>query len=333
MTAGELERGVFVVSIDTELAWGLAHRRNGSGRVDPDAIAAHDLDREREVIEAMLDVFTRHEIAATWAIVGHLFLDHCTPGADGRPHPEVVRPSYPWLDGDWFDIDPSASHEEAPFYYGRDIVERIAACPVAQEIASHGFSHVMAGEPGCSAAVFASELAASQAVAARRGLQLRSFVYPRNSIGHRDELVAAGFSSYRGSRPAAFAASSRWSRRARALVDCMRPSAGSAVVPTREASGLWNIPQTYIFAPASSRRRLPPALWVRQPLVRLRQAARERSLFHLWFHPYNVTAAPERALDALERLCRAASVLRDQRRLDVVTMAQLSDRLSGLSRA
>jgi hypothetical protein len=100
------------------------------------------------------------------------------------------------------------------------------------------------------------------------------------------------------------------------------------VRPVWDEAGLWNIPQTYLFAPATARRRLPPALWARRPVGRLRQAARERSLFHLWFHPYNVTAAPDRSIAALDRICAAAAGLRDRGRLDTLTMAQLAARLT-----
>jgi peptidoglycan/xylan/chitin deacetylase (PgdA/CDA1 family) len=324
MTTATLARGACVISIDTELAWGLAHRRDAAGEVQ----ALHRFDLEREVIGQTLDVFARHDIAATWAMVGHLFLDHCEPDGEGRLHPEVVQPTYDWLDADWLAIDPCSTLDEAPFFYGRDIVEQIAACPVEQEIASHAFSHVMANEPGCSAEVFASELAASRKVAADAGVDLRSFVFPRTSINHLGTLAAAGFSNYRGKRPVAFPGLAGWRRRALSLVDQLRPLSGSAVQPAPGPDGLWNIPQTYLFAPATSRSRLPVNLWCVQPIARLQQAVRERSLFHLYFHPYNITAAPERAIAALDRICAAVARARDRGGLDVVTMGDLTERLS-----
>lgn len=311
-----MERGAFVISIDTELAWGEAHKRDG-------VVGGHHFEREREVVERILDVFTQYEIAATWAVVGHLFLDRC----DG--HPELEQPAYGWLDGDWLDVDPCSDLQAAPHYYGRDIVDRLLACPVPQEVGSHAFSHVIVDDPGCSAEVFASELAAARAVADPLGVALRSFVYPRNAIGHLDTLAAVGFTNYRGGRTTRpFAGLSGLPRRAAALVDRVLPLAGSAVQPARHDSGLWNIPQTYLFAPVTARRRLPPAVWARRPIGRLRQAARHRSLFHLWFHPYNVTANPDRAVASLTAICRAAAQLRDRGRLDVVTMGSLADRLS-----
>ena len=315
-TTTTLDRGAFVVSIDTELAWGEAHKRDGS-------VAGHHFEREREVVEGILDVFARYDISATWAVVGHLFLDRC------EGHPDLPGPAYDWLDGDWLDIDPCADVDAAPWYYGRDIVERLTACPVHQEVGSHSFSHVIVDDPGCSADVFAAELTAAQQVAEPLGVELRSFVYPRNAIAHLDTLRAAGFTSYRGGRPAKpFAGLSGWQRKAALLVDRVSPRPGSAVRPEHHDSGVWNIPQTYLFAPVTAGHHLPPALWARRPIGRLRQAARHRSLFHLWFHPYNVTADPGRALDVLERICRAAARLRDHGRLDVVTMTELTERLT-----
>jgi peptidoglycan/xylan/chitin deacetylase (PgdA/CDA1 family) len=319
-----LERGAFVVSIDTELAWGEAHRRDGSQR-------GHRFDAERPVIDAILDLFTRYRIAATWAIVGHLFLDAC--GDDGGdPHPDLVPPAYDWLDEGWLAVDPRSTIEAAPHWYGRDIVDALLACPVPQEVGSHSFSHVIVDDPACTPEVFGSELAAAGRVAADRGVELRSFVYPRNSIGQIERLAEHGYRSYRGGRPAApFAGRRGWQRRALSLVDKLRPLPGSATLPARHGSGVWNVPQTYLFAPATTGRRLPPALWARRPRARLRQAARDRSLFHLWFHPYNVTADPERALAALEVVCREAARLRDAGRLDVLTMGALADRLDSAS--
>ncbi|MGH8824610.1 MAG: polysaccharide deacetylase family protein [Jiangellaceae bacterium] len=310
-----LERGAAVISIDTELAWGEAHRRDGTS-------AGHRYETEREVVERILDLFTRYGVSATWAVVGHLFLDRCSR-LDGLVHPEVVRPSYAWLDGDWYDIDPVTSLAEAPYFYGPDIVERIVTCPVRQEIGCHSFSHLMAGEPGCSGDAFESDLEACHAAASAAGVTLRSFVFPRNAVGHVELLSAHGYSCYRGAPGAPFAERSPTSRRLLRLADRVRPMSGSAVRPRREA-GVWNLPQTFMFAPATRLRRLPIRLWARQPIARLRQAVRERSLFHLWFHPYNVTVDADRALRGLELVCAEAARLRDTGRLDFVPMGDLA---------
>ncbi len=289
--------------------------------------AGHDYDAERDIIAAMLDLFARHGISATWAVVGHLFLDRCDAGPHG-PHPELERPRYAWLDEDWLAIDPCSTAAAAPHWYGPDIVDAILACPVPQEVGSHSFSHVIADDPGCPPEVLASELRAAADAATGRGVDLRSFVFPRNAVAHLDVLAAAGYRCYRGGRPSApFAGRPAWQRRVLRYLDRAHPLAGSAVSPAREPAGVWNVPQTYLFDPTARGRHLPPALWARRPVARLRQAARHRSVFHLWFHPYNITADPERALAALGHVCREAARLRDRGRIEVLTMGDLAARL------
>jgi len=224
------ERGVAVISIDTELAWGESHHRDGAG-------PRRDYGSERAAIDQILEVFDRYDVSATWAIVGHLFLDHCE-AVDGRAHPEIVRPINPpsSSNGDWFDIDPCSTLQDAPAFYGRDIVAAIAGCGTPQEIGCHSFSHLIAD--GCGEDAFESDLAACRAVAAADGVDVRSFVYPRNAIDHIDLLRANGFVCYRGSAASAIASAGRLVRYA----DRVRPLASSAVVPIRHSSGVWNVP-------------------------------------------------------------------------------------------
>ena len=92
------EKGLFLLSIDTELAWGGVH--NGAFRK-----RLGHYQRTREAIRQLVALLERYEIRATWAVTGHLFLDQCrTEG--GVKHPEITRPSYQWFAGDWFDVDP-----------------------------------------------------------------------------------------------------------------------------------------------------------------------------------------------------------------------------------
>jgi peptidoglycan/xylan/chitin deacetylase (PgdA/CDA1 family) len=311
------DRGVVVVSIDTELAWGNAHRRPA-----PPIDAA----AERAAIGAALEVLDRHEIPATWAVVGHLFLDGCQ-AVGGRSHPEIIRPTG-W-DGrdaadDWFSIDPAGSAADHPGHYGPDVVGAIAACGTAQEIGSHSFSHMDAGDPRCTDAAFSSELRRCQEVAGDAGMALRSFVYPRNSIGHVDLLGAHGFTAYRGPRPAPFATAGPVVGAVLRAADRLRPLAGSAVWPTRRDDGVWDVPQTVLLAPSEGRRRhLPVELRAWLPRRRIDQAARTRSLAHLWLHPSNLAADPERGLAVLDRVCRVAEAHRAAGRLETCSMGGL----------
>lgn len=303
-----LERAAFVISIDTEMSWGLMHRRTET----------YCFDAEREALQRLLGLFDRHQIPATWAVVGHLMLDSCSP-VEGVKHPEIVRPDYEWLDGDWFDDDPCSDLARAPSWYAPDLIDLIRAAPVGHEIASHGFSHIMAGEPGCSRESFESEVVAAKAVASDRGLQLHTLVHPRNQIGHVDVLVEQGITAYRGKRPADHP-HSLWQR----IVDRSVGSERTAVRPLAE-DGIWNLPATILFDVDARPRTW--RIWLRQVERRLQQAIGRNAMFHLWFHPHNLRDNPEIAFAALDRLCSVAARHRVRAELDTITMGELADRL------
>jgi hypothetical protein len=328
-----LERGAFVVSIDTELAWGEAHDWERAGqRGAHSSPTGRRYEREREVISSILDIFAKYEISATWAVVGHLFLDECHDNGDG-PHPEIVHPDYSWLEGDWFDVDPCTTLGDHPSWYGRDIVDLILDCTVPQEVGSHSFSHIIVDDPACTPDVFSSDLTAATTAAAGRGVELRSFVYPRNAVAQVERLSEHGFRSYRGKRPVrSFAGRPGWQQRALRLADRVYPLRGSAALPERHESGVWNIPQCYYLFGPTSHRRVLPTLHTRRPVARMRQAARHRSVFHLWFHPHNIVDEPG-GLATVERICAVAASLRDAGRIDVVTMGALAKRLDEGDRA
>jgi len=311
------------MSIDTEMAWGVVHH----GSIGRYSYSNDEQFTERDVIAALLELFDRYEIHATWAIVGHLFLEDCE-SVDGRKHPEIVRPDYPWFEGDWFDADPATDAATDPMWYGPDIVEAIRTCPTYQEIGSHTFSHIIVGDPGCTAENLRSDLAACRKLADGRGIALRSFIHPRNKIGHVDILADEGFTAFRGKRPISFSGYPRAVKRMLGALDTIWPMSGSAVYPRRVA-GLWDLPATNLYSPGN-RRRIPlPIGWYnRQQIRRLRQAVRHRGLFHLWFHSHNFTAAPETALRGFEEILQEAARLRAAGMLENPTMAQLAERLN-----
>ncbi|MEA3056893.1 MAG: hypothetical protein QOD30_2325, partial [Actinomycetota bacterium] len=188
-----LEQGTFVLSIDTELMWGSLHRVSA-------AEFEHRNGTLREVVGNLLDLLDETNVAATWAIVGHLFLDRCERGDDGRAHGDLTRPSYRWHTGDWYAADPCTDVGHDPLWYAPDIVASIRARPLSHELASHSFGHVVYGDPGCPPAAAADDLRAWNAAARASGITGTSFVFPRNRIGHLDMVSAAGFRSFRGHR-------------------------------------------------------------------------------------------------------------------------------------
>lgn len=187
-------KGVFTLSLDFELLWGTVDL-HGPERFR----RACEIERE-VVIDRLLDLLDEHRIPATWCILGHLFLSECRRSG-GLAHPELVRPRHRWVRGDWLQHDPCSDESRAPLFYGRSLVEKIRACRTPQEIGSHSFSHAIFSDEGCTREVAASELSASVEAAKHMGLELRSFAFPRNGVGHLDLLPQFGIRSYRGPAP------------------------------------------------------------------------------------------------------------------------------------
>ena len=315
-------RPTFVLSLDTELVW-------GSFDICSPATFQARYPEIRTVIKGILDALVDHEMAATWAVVGHLFLDSCGRGPDGRAHPELARPDLRWHPGDWFAADPCTDRARDPLWYGDDIVDLLLGAGVAQEIGSHSFAHIPFGDEGCTPEVVETDLTACTKLAAQRGLALRSFVFPRNSEGHHAALAEHGFVAYRGLDPTWFESFPGQASRAARLVDQAVPVPPPVSTPTETLPGLWNIPGSMLLIGRRGLRRVvPPAATVAKARAGMARAVREGKVFHLWFHPFNLAADRERSLAMFRAILAEAARLRDAGALEVRTMGDLAAALS-----
>jgi hypothetical protein len=319
------DRGVFTLSLDFELIWGTLDLF-GPERFRKACTA------ERALVGKLLHQFVEFEVPATWLILGHLFLDGCAP-VDAGKHPEIVRPSHRWVRGDWFEYDPAGTEETAPLFLARSLVEQIRACPVPQEIGSHSFSHVVFGDAGCSRETADTELAACVRAAGEMGIALRSFAFPRNSVGHRDLLRRHGFVCYRGPEPVWYESRGPGLvRRLGHLWDVLTVAAPPVVLPQRTEHGLWNLPGSMVYFPRHGPRRwVPMSFRVNRAVKGLNAAAARRQVFHLWFHPTNLVDQDGAMLDGLRQILVRAESLRDEGRLDFLPMAGVVRRVSALA--
>ncbi len=309
--------GTLVLSLDTELAWGAVHRGDYAGR-------ENHFDRTRFVVRELLALLQRYQISATWAIVGHLFLDSCSP-TNGVKHPELMRIDLGQSHCDRFERDPCSNLDKDPFWYGSDIVRQIDQCSVRQEIGCHNFSHMIVDDE-CSKEVFASELRACREAAVEWNTTLRSFVFPRNSIGHLDVLADGGFTAFRGTTPNWASRLPRWLQRPGRFLDAFVPAGAPTALPVQEA-GMWNIPASYNYLHRSGWARFVPiAVRIRKATVGLRQAARRGTVFHLWTHPFNIASDPDGLLRGLEAIFQEFARLRESGLIVNSTMGDLASR-------
>jgi peptidoglycan/xylan/chitin deacetylase (PgdA/CDA1 family) len=307
------EKGIFLLSLDTELAWGT---RGNKAYVK-------DYEKTREVILRLLRLLEKYEIRATWAVVGHLFLDQCSV-KDGMKHPEIEDvPSH------WFDIDPCTDLDHDPMWYGSDIIKQIQNCRVPQEIGSHTFSHMVADE--CSGRCFVSELRAARRLAEKEGIELKSLVFPKNHVAFTSELAKEGFTSFRGSDENWYARfSGAWKKIAH-MIDNYFVIPSPSIFPRKEKR-VWNIPGSYFYVHARGWAKwLPVSFRVRKTLAGIDRAVKERRMFHLWFHPFNISSNPDGLLEGLERIFSRIALLRASGQLENWTMQETAEQMERLS--
>ncbi len=305
-----LEKGTFLFTLDTELAWGTG----GNPKYQK------DYERTREVITELLSLLTEYNISATWAIVGHLFLESCEPQGDQK-HPEIKRKA---AVDDWFRIDPATDVTRDPLWYAPDVIAQIKNNSVYQEIGSHSFSHIVS-EDQCDEVSFVSELHKACEVAQKEGLSLKSFVYPKNVVKYPQRLPEYGFKIYRSEDNVWYANFPRLLRRIGHGIDnYLVPSA--PVGDIRREGDILSIPGNYFYVHRRSwAKYLPISMRVRKAVNGIKKASHEKKVFHLWCHPFNLASDPEGLLSGLRQVFIIVRSMIDKGELDNKTMGQLAE--------
>ena len=282
-------KGTLIFSADLELAWA---SRFSKSKKDFLAIAK----RERENIPKILNLSEKFQIPVTWATVGHLFLSECKRH-NGVAHSEMQKPEHfenskwKFIEGDWYQHDPSTNVEVAPLWYAPDIIREILKSNSKHEIACHSFSHI--DFSAVKEEVATSELERSIALAKEFNLHLQSMVFPGGFLGHFDIIKNKGFLCYRKS------------------LDY------DIDLPVLEKSGLVALPHSYMIGkpmffrkPNICKNLLKKYLW---------RAIETQKIVHLSFHPsMNVWYID----NILSWLFAYVAELKNSEKLEVLTMKQ-----------
>ena len=278
----------------------------------------------------MLRILDQFEVSATWAVIGHLFLQACQRDGSGVAHPEPsARPRQSWRPGDWYAGDPCTDRQRDPLWYGDDILDALQAASTPQEIGCHSFSHALYGDSAMTREMVDADLEACIALAAARGIELRSFAFPRNVEGHHEALQAHGFRAYRGAEPTRRAATSGSFGRAVRLAADLAAVPPPVSQPQERLPGLWNIPASALLIPRTGLRRVVPAeSRIRKVRAGLRRATEVGGVFHLWTHPFNLASDRGSLIAVFEVIVREAAQARDRGELVIEPMATIAERMS-----
>jgi peptidoglycan/xylan/chitin deacetylase (PgdA/CDA1 family) len=279
--------GALVISLDFELHWGVRDKRPADGSYRENLLGA------RAAIPQMLDLFEEFGVAATWATVGFLFAKNRQEREEFSPS---IRPQYKNPKLDAYAELTGENEDDDPMHYASSLIARIAKTP-KQEISTHTFSHYYCQEPGETREAFAVDIASAVAIGRRYGFDIRSIVFPRNQFraGYEGVLKEAGITCYRGNEP-------NWMYRPRPrgeetlavraprLLDGYISLSGPKFVRWEEITqpnGMHDVRASMFLRPYSTQRKSLEPVRLRRIASGLRAAAKNRGIYHLWWHPHN----------------------------------------------
>ena len=304
----EINMPIFIISLDTELIWGNLLSLSSESV----SLMKNDIKKVRDCVDILLKLFEKHNLPATWAVVGHLFLDHCER-EDGIPHKDMPR-----LKEDWYSSDPCTDIQRDPLYYGKDIVERILSNRIEHEIGYHSFSHVIFSE--CSREVAEAEIKEGIKLAKEFGITLKSFVFPWNKIGHVDVLKENGFKIYRGENLG------RYDLNQSFLIRKFNGGINKIIAPPTEPkwmNGIWEIPGSMFFCDPQIKLSVLP-----RAKIGLYRAIRAKKVFHIYLHPHDLLRYPS-LKDDLDKFLAVVAKKRDEGKIEVMTMGEFGAVLNG----
>lgn len=282
-------RGGMIVSLDFEMAWAFRYSKR---TVDP-----LDMARlERENIPVLLSFFDEFGIPATWATVGHLFLESCRKGDHDwmrrMPH---FDDHWKYTSGDWFDHDPSTDYRKDKAWYAPDLIEQILNSSVSHEFGCHTFSHIDCSDKNCPAGVLDDEIKACKIAARKWGIDLKSFVFPGGTAGNYSVLKEHGFKIYR------------------------KKMKHGLAYPLRDDHGMLATPSTSGFGRGYD---WEARYYIQRFCNTIDKAIRAGVIAHFWTHP---SVDKWTLNNVIPHVFRYASELRQKGNLWIGTMGQIAD--------
>lgn len=302
------EQGALVISLDFELHWGVRDHRPLHAAERKRLLAA------RAVVPKILDAFREHSVRATWASVGLLF-------ARSRDEAEACRPrrvpQYQRREFDPYAETLGRDEEDDPYHFAPSLIRLIAEQP-GQEVGSHSFSHYYSLEAGQSEEEFKADVESGRRIAENSGYLLRSYVFPRNQVRsvYLPLLAEAGFCAYRGVEPAAskapvpFYEQRRPWRRALRMLDAYWDVNGPQTVTWPRGGEPVRVGASRYLRPFHPALRALESARLKRIANAMREAAREKRIFHLWWHPEDFADQPQRNVEFLDRVLHTFSECR-----------------------
>lgn len=281
----KLDRPVFTISLDFELMWGVFDKRT----IDS---YGENIKGVHQLIPKLLELFQKYNVHVTWATVGMLFNESLEELRNAEPE---ELPSYTNPDFSAYKHLFQIREEDYRLYYSALPLIQLINSYNNQELGTHTYSHYYCLEKGQSINQFKSDLKLAIAKAQKMELTLKSIVFPRNQYNDEYLNVCAelGVASFRGNelnilqKPRNQDQLNIVVKVLRYLDSYFNISGHNTYQKLERKSNLLNIPASFFFRPYNSKLAFLERLKVNRIKSSMLTAAKQKALFHLWWHPHN----------------------------------------------
>lgn len=316
--------GKFLISLDFELIWGVRDKRTIENY-------GENIMGVWKALPKMIVAFEKYNVKGTFAIVGFLLASNKDEllyfSPENKPN-YLNRNLSPYIGH--FDLA-KESHELDRYHYAPELISLIQKHP-KQEIATHTFSHYYCREEGQTMSEFQSDMLAAVEIAKSKNISLKSLIFPRNQFNdeYLEVLKELGITSYRGNEKS-------WVyrlgnekgiiiKRMFRLIDSYINISGSNTYNLEEIakSTPYDIPSSRFLRSFSPKLKILENLKLRRILNGMTYAAKNKEVYHLWWHPHNFGTFQKENFAFLNKILEHYNDLNSLYKFESVTMSELS---------
>lgn len=315
-------QGLFVISLDFELFWGIRDKYTFE-QYGPNVLGVW------EVIPKMLGLFAKYEVHATFATVGAMFakdlneLNQFLPDKKPSYTDQNLSPYYDYID--------DSVHNNSDYYFGKKLIEMVKS-DSRHEIGTHTFSHYYGLEDGQTEVEFEDDLKSAIAIAKSQNIDIKSFVFPRHQINseYLKFFKKNGIEIYRETEKAWFHSPAKGAeegiiKRAVRYLDyfvCLGSHHCQDVDEIKKGN-LYAIRASRWLRPYKESESKLDGLKVRRIKKQMNYAARKGKIFHLWFHPHDIGINQDVNFKMLEEILQYYQELNSKYGMKAANMSEV----------
>lgn len=322
------KNGNFVISLDFELMWGVRDVRTIENY-------GENILGVRKSLNEIFKKFEEYNVSATIATVGFLLCKNRRQLLDNMPQ---LKPAYHnvYL-SPYPDIENYIGRDEQddPHHFAWSLVQQIKDRQNL-ELSTHTFCHYYCLESGQSIDEFAADINSALLVAKNNGITIKSIVFPRNQVNSNYIEICKELclKSYRGNPKSwTFKFSSNkfisaLKRIIRLLDTYLNLTGHNCYYFNRlNEKGIYNIPASRFLKPYSKQLRIFEYLKIKRIKNDMTYAAKNKLLYHLWWHPHNFGINIDKNIRMLTIILDHYRYLNNIYSFNSITMTELSEEL------